>query len=216
MVFCIGTQYAVADNEARETYKMPWLTFMKEVVLENRTTGALGPSSKALAKAVTDIARLSGAKVIVEYGSGEGVFTEAIVEKMDKDAFFIALEVIPSLVEATRKRCPGVNVIHDGAQNAAKYLREAGHDHCDAIVSGLPWTRFDEELQDEILEATWSVLRPGGRFVTFAYAFSPIFPSGHRFFREKLPKRFPKVQRMGPIWKNMPPCHVYIATKPEA
>ncbi len=48
---------------------MPWLTFMKEVIRENKTTGALGPSSKALAEAVTDIAQLSGAKSIVEYGS---------------------------------------------------------------------------------------------------------------------------------------------------
>lgn len=193
---------------------MPWLTFMKEVIRENKTTGALGPSSKALAEAVTDIARLSGAKSIVEYGSGEGVFTEAIYRKMDKDALFIAMEINPVLVEATRKRCPEVKVVHDGAQNARKYLQEYGKDHCDAIVSGLPWTRFDDELQDEVLNATYELLAPGGRFVTFAYAFSPIFPSGRRFFLDKLPKRFPRVNRTGPILKNFPPCHVYIAEKP--
>lgn len=192
---------------------MPWLTFMKEVIRDNRTTGAFGPSSRELAEAVTDLARLPGAKVIVEYGSGEGVFTEAIVRKMDPEACFIALEVNASLVEATRKRCPEVNVIHDGAQHAWKYLQEAGHDHCDAIVSGLPWTRFDGALQDEILDATWNVLGPGGRFVTFAYAFSPMFASGRRFFREKLPRRFTNVKRVGPIWKNVPPCHVYIGEK---
>lgn len=193
---------------------MPWLTFMKEVVKENKTTGALGPSSKALADVVTRMAQLPGCKVIVEYGSGDGVFTEAIVKRMDKDAFFIAMEVNAALVEATRKRCPTVTVIHDGAQNVQKYIETAGYSHCDVIISGLPWTRFEDQLQDEILKATYDVLRPGGRFVTFAYAFSPIFPSGHRFFREKLPKKFPQVQKMGPIWKNIPPCHVYIAQKP--
>ncbi len=192
---------------------MPWLTFMKEVILDNKTTGAFGPSSRELAEAVTDLAHLSDAKVIVEYGSGDGVFTEAIMRKKDPDAFFIAMEVNASLVEATRKRCPGVEVIHDGAQNALKYLREAGHEHCDAIVSGLPWTRFDDDLQNELIEATYNVLRPGGRFVTFAYAMSPMFSSGRRFFRDKLPKRFPGVKRVGPIWKNLPPCHVYIAEK---
>ncbi len=195
---------------------MPWLTFMKEVIRDNRTTGAFGPSSRELAEAVTDLARLSGAKVIVEYGSGDGVFTESILRKMDPDAYFIAMEVSATLVTATKKRCPNVNVIHDGAQNALKYLQKAGHDHCDAIVSGLPWTRFDDGLQDEILEATWNVLGPGGRFVTFAYAMSPVFSSGRRFFREKLPRRFPGVKRVGPIWKNLPPCHVYIAEKPRA
>ena len=138
---------------------MPWLTFMMEVIRENKTTGALGPSSKALAEVVTDIARLSGAKAIVEYGSGEGVFTEAIARKMDDDALFIAMEINPALVEATRKRCPGVNVVYDGAQNALRHLKSSGRDHCDAIVSGLPWTRFDEGLQDEILDATYEVFR---------------------------------------------------------
>ena len=52
---------------------MAWLTFMKEVILENKTTGALGPSSKELAVAITSLANLSESKVIVEYGSGDGV-----------------------------------------------------------------------------------------------------------------------------------------------
>lgn len=193
---------------------MPWLTFMKEVICENKTTGALGPSSKELAEAVTSLARLSGAKVIVEYGSGDGVFTEEIVREMDPDAFFMAMEVNETLVNATRKRCPGVRVIHDGAQNVMKHLQAAGHQSCDAIISGLPWTRFDDDLQDEILEATYNVLSPGGRFVTFAYTTSPLFPSGRRFFKGKLLRRFPKVERIGPVWKNIPPCHVYIAEKP--
>jgi phosphatidylethanolamine/phosphatidyl-N-methylethanolamine N-methyltransferase len=192
---------------------MPWLTFMKEVIRDNKTTGAFGPSSRELAEAVTDLAQLKDAKVIVEYGSGDGVFTEAVLRKISSDAYFIAMEVSPTLVEATKKRCPTANVIHDGAQNALKYLKEAGHEQCDAIVSGLPWTRFDDNLQNEILEATYNVLAPGGRFVTFAYAMSPIFPSGRRFFHDKLPKRFPGTRRVGPIWKNLPPCHVYIAEK---
>lgn len=192
---------------------MPWLTFMKEVVRNNKTTGAFGPSSRELAEAVTDLARLQDAKVIVEYGAGDGVFTEAVVRKMKPDAYFIAMEISAALVEATRKRCPTATVIHDGAQNALKYLKEAGHDHCDAVVSGLPWTRFDDALQNEILEATYEVLAPGGRFVTFAYATSPWFPSGKRFFGDKLPKRFSNVRRVGPIWKNIPPSYVYIAEK---
>lgn len=192
---------------------MPWITFMKEVLHDNKTTGALGPSSKALADAVTNIADLPGAKAIVEYGSGEGVFTEAILQKKDEDSFFVAMEVNPVLVAATKQRCPGVQVVQDSAQNAAKYLQEAGYEHCDVIVSGLPWSRFSDTLQNDILDATFDVLKPGGRFVTFAYAFSPLFQSGRHFFTQKLPAKFPGVERVGPIWKNMPPCHVYVSIK---
>lgn len=193
---------------------MAWLTFMKEVILENKTTGALGPSSKELAVAITSLANLSESKVIVEYGSGDGVFTQEIGRRKNSDAFFMAMEVNEILVKATRKRCPGVTVVHDGAQNVRAHLEKYGHSCCDTIISGLPWTRFDAALQDEILNATYDILCPGGKFLTFAYTSSPLFPGGRRFFKEKLLQRFPKVERVGPIWKNIPPCHVYIACKP--
>ncbi len=190
-----------------------WWTFMKGVFLKNRTTGAIAPSGRRLAEAVTNMAKVEDAKVIIEYGPGTGVFTEVIQKKMSPNACFIALEVNPEFVEATRKRCPGVRVYEDSAQNALKHVQEAGFAHCDVIVSGLPWTRFDDALQDEILEATYNVLRPGGRFVTFSYAMSPYVPSGGKFFRGKLPKRFPKTTVSRPIWNNFPPCLVFIAEK---
>ncbi len=189
------------------------LTFMKEVLLANRSTGAISPSSQQLAHTITDLAEIPGNKVIVEYGPGTAVFTEEILRKKDPDALFFAMEVNERFVEATRQRCPGVTVHHDGAQNTIKYLREAGHEKCDLIISGLPWTRFDDALQNEILDATYDILKPGGRFLTFGYTISPLMPTGRAFFYHKLPGKFGKVRRSSPIWKNFPPCRVYIAEK---
>lgn len=193
---------------------MHTLEFMKEVILANRDTGAFAPSSRALADCITDMARLEGAKVVIEYGPGTGVFTDVIMEKLDPGAYFAAFEVNDAFVKVLKKKFPNTNIYHDGAQNAINYLREAGYEKCDAIISGLPWTRFPESLQDEILDATWEVLAPGGRFVTFAYSFSPLLPSGKRFLHGKLPAKFGKVTKSKPIWKNFPPCSVYIAEKP--
>lgn len=192
---------------------MSWLTFMREVIRENKTTGAIAPSSRELAEAITRMAGLRGAKVIVEYGAGEGVFTRQIMKEMDPDAHFISMEINPHLAAVAQKRCPKAVIINDSAENAIVHLRKAGFDHCDAIVSGLPWTRFNDALQDRILEAAYEVLAPGGRFVTFAYAMSPLVPSGRRFFTGKLPSRFQNVRRIGPVWKNVPPCFVYLCTK---
>jgi len=190
------------------------LTFLKEAVRANRSTGAIAPSSRHLAEKVTDLAGVPRADVIVEYGPGTGVFTETILRKKKPDARFIAMEVNETFVKATRERCPDATVIHDGAQNAARYLREMGCTHCDAIVSGLPWTNFDAALQDEILDATYDVLAPGGRFVTFAYVFSPVMPAGRRFLLHKLPAKFGRVSATRVVWGNLPPCAVYIADKP--
>ncbi|HOV60546.1 MAG TPA: methyltransferase [Candidatus Hydrogenedentes bacterium] len=192
---------------------MPWLTFMKEVIAHNKTTGAFAPSSRELAHAVTDLAEVSKAGVIVEFGSGDGVFTEVILQKKRPDAFFMSLEINPTLAAAAKKRCPEALIIQDSAENVVKHLREAGHEHCDTIVSSLPWTRFEDDLQDRLLQAAWDALAPGGRFVTFAYAMSPYIPSGKRFFEGKLPARFGKIERVGPVWKNMPPSLVYMGRK---
>ena len=207
-LYLLGAECIKEGKEA-----VSWWTFMKEVFLTNQTTGAIAPSGRKLAEAVTDMAQLQGAKVVVEYGPGTGVFTEVIAEKIDPETDFIAMEINPEFVRVTRERCPRARVFEDSAQNTYKYLKEAGYEYCDVIVSGLPWTRFDDQLQDEILEATYKILRPGGRFVTFSYAFSPMMPSGGKFFKTKLPLRFPNTTVSKPMWQNIPPCLVFIAEK---
>ncbi|HOQ88920.1 MAG TPA: methyltransferase domain-containing protein, partial [Candidatus Hydrogenedentes bacterium] len=178
-----------------------------------KTTGAFAPSSRELADAVTDLAGVNTANIIVEFGAGDGMFTEVILEKKKPEAFFLSLEINPTLAAAAKKRCPGALIIQDSAENVARHLRDAGYDHCDTIVSSLPWTRFEEELQDRLLQAAWDALAPGGKFVTFAYAMSPYIPSGKRFFEGKLPARFGKIERVGPVWKNIPPSLVYMGRK---
>lgn len=192
---------------------MSTLTFMKEVFLANKSTGAFAPSSKALAEIVTSATDLQKSKVIVEFGPGTGVFTEAIERKMNPNALFIALEVNEEFVKATRKKCRKVHVYHDGAQNALKYLEQHGKDCCDTIISGLPWSRFSDSLQDEILDATYNLLCPGGKFITFAYSASPYLPSGRKFFQGKLQRKFGKVRKSKQIWKNFPPSVVFISEK---
>lgn len=200
------------SNAEGKGFYFTW-NFMKGVLAKTRTTGALGPSSHALAEEVTNRAQLENADVIVEFGPGTGVFTEVIQAHKKPDAYFMAVEVNPEFARITRERCPGVHVIEGSAADTPKFLREDGHESCDVIVSGLPWTMFPEELQDLILQAAYDALRPGGRFVTFAYTMSPLFHSGKRFFKGKLPAKFPKVTRSRAIWKNFPPAHVYIADK---
>lgn len=189
------------------------LNFMRGVFLANKSTGAIAPSSRALAERVTELAEVEKADVIVEFGPGTGVFTEIVAQRHKPGACFFALEVNESFVEATRKRCPGVDVIHDSAQHVMAHLNRKGFSACDVIVSGLPWTRFDDTLQDSILDATHEALRPGGKFVTFAYSSSPLVPNGRKFFKDKLNAKFAKVYKSDIVWNNFPPAVVFVATK---
>jgi phospholipid N-methyltransferase len=188
------------------------IKFVKEFVLSPKSTGAIAPSSSELANKMTEIANLAMAKTVVEFGSGTGVFTEQILQKIGDDTVFFALEINPVFVEKTQQRCPEALVYQDWASNVKKYLEEHGQEHCDCIVSGLPWTLFSEKEQVQLLQVISSSLKPNGTFVSFTYLGGNLSPGGRRF-KKFLPQHFSKVSRSKMVWNNLPPAFVYSCTK---
>lgn len=188
------------------------MQFLRQFMRNPARTGALAPSSEALADLITASADLPQASVVIEFGPGTGVFTEKILSQLPEGATFFAMELNPDFVAATRARCPGAQVYHDSATQTRRYLERHGHSHCDCIISGLPWAAFGEELQNELLDTIGDILRPGGRFLTFAYLQGLVLPSGMRF-RKKLQSRFARVRTTRIVWANLPPALVYCAEK---
>lgn len=186
--------------------------FLKEYIVSPKHVGALCPSSKLLAELITETARVREAATVVEFGPGTGSFTEQIIKRLQPDARFFAMEINEGFAQTVRKRFPGIQVHHDSAVNTRKYLRQIGVEHCDCIVSGLPFTNFQDELQDELLDTAIDVLRPGGLFVTFAYVMSPCMPNGRRLSR-KLRSRFSRLEKTHVIWRNVLPAFAYCAVK---
>ena len=60
------------------------IEFFKQFLLNPNVTGAIVKSSEELAELITESVNLKKAKVIVELGSGTGVFTKKILEKKRK------------------------------------------------------------------------------------------------------------------------------------
>lgn len=191
---------------------MELLCFLKEYFASPKHVGAPAPSSRALAETVTDAARVAEASVVLEFGPGTGSFTEVIARKLPRGATFIAIEISEEFVRAVRKRCPGVHVVRDSAQNARAHLTALGLTSCDTIISGLPFAVFEDALQDALLDAAVEVLKPGGLFVTFTYFYSPFLPQGRKL-RRKLGARFSRVDRTPIVWRNFLPAFAYRAQK---
>ena len=191
---------------------MNLVQFLKQFVLHTTKTGAVAPSSEGLADLITDTADLHNASAVIEFGTGTGVFTEKILQKIHDETRFFALEINSDFVKVTRKRCPEVVVYQDSAANAKKYLDELGINECDCIICGLPWAAFSEELQNELLDTIIDILGPGGKFLTFAYLQGLLLPAGMRFKR-KLSTRFNSVTKTRTVWLNFPPAFVYCAEK---
>jgi len=188
------------------------LKFAKEFITSPINTGALVPSSDRLAELICESADLKNCSSIVELGPGTGVFTKKILESINKDATFFCIERNHKFVEITRKKCPEINIFEDNAANIEKYVKQLGLEHVDTIVCGLPWANFSVELQNSIMKAVLSSLKPGGTFVTFAYLHGRYMPTGIQF-KKLLEKHFSKVESTDLLWLNIPPAFVYKAKK---
>lgn len=170
--------------------------------------GAIAPSSERLADAMVDWLNWETIQSVIEFGSGTGVFTEAVAERASKETRFIAIERDPKLVEIARERCPDVEIHEDCVSNVVHLAGEAGIDKADAIICGLPWASFSKDLQDRCLQAMFEVLPHGGQFSTFAYWQGLALPSGQRF-RKFLHQNFSSVEQSQTVWRNLPPAFVY-------
>jgi len=191
---------------------MELISFFKEYLVSPKNVGGLTPSSHGLAELITDTADVRRVNSIVEFGPGTGVFTEVIQEKLKPGAKFFAIEISEEFVKTCRKRCPGVKVFHDSASNVRKYMDELGIQQLDCILSGLPFALFEDSLQDELLNAAYDALKPGGVFVTFTYIQSPFLPRGRKF-RKTLEGRFRTLEKTSVVWKNVLPAFAYKAIK---
>ena len=189
-----------------------FMNFFKQFIKDPITTGAIVSSSKDLSELITQTARLDEKKCVVELGPGIGVFTKEIMRRISPQCVFFCLEINQQLVEATRKNCPQAIVYHASAQEIKKYLLQHHQNSCDCIISGLSWALFDQPLQDDLLNALYDSLEPGGVFLTFAYIHGPLFSRGNRF-RKLLNIKFKKVEKTKIIWKNILPAFVYYCTK---
>lgn len=204
--------YIIGDSFTPLVFGMHVIHFIKQFVFHPTKTGALAPSSQSLADLITDAADLSNTSVVIEFGSGTGIFTEKILQKIPKEAMFFVLEINPDFVKATINRCPNVNIYHDSAMHAKKYLYNLDIKECDRIICGLPWASFSKDLQDELLDIIVDILKPGGRFLTFAYLQGLLLPAGIRF-KKKLSARFKNLTKTKTVWLNIPPAFVYCGEK---
>lgn len=184
------------------------LQFLRAFIRNSGQVGAIAPSSPELAALMTDWLDWDKLQCVVEYGSGTGVFTEAIASRLHEGTRFFAVERDPQLAEISRQRCPEVDVYEDCVSRVPAICRDLGIDRVDAVICGLPWAAFPPELQDQLLAAMFEVLPPGGKFATFAYWQGLLLPAGQRF-RKFLKANFSSVEYSPTAWRNLPPAFVY-------
>lgn len=202
-------------KKATDIKKSESALFLSNWIKHPIETGALAPSSRQLAKEMCDSMGITENSVVIELGPGTGPFTEEIFSRMNGKGTYIGFELSPDFIKLLKARFPEHenDFVRRSAESIRDVLEERGlrAKDVDCVISGLPWAIFTKDLQRRILDEVATVLKPGGKFATFAYLQGIILPAGQSF-RSLLNKVFSNVERSKIVWKNLPPAFVYRCT----
>ena len=151
------------------------LTFFREFRRTFKTTGAVAPSGRSLAKSMTRVLDdLPGPRTILEVGPGTGAVTGAIVRRLrpgDRlDLVEINVDFARTLESRFRSDPAWKAVAGQCGVHCCPLEEYAGLDGgYDAVVSGLPFNNFPTELVVGLLDAAIGHVRPGGTLSFFEY-----------------------------------------------
>lgn len=156
---------------------MSWsalLAFVGEFRRNFHATGALLPSSPALARRMTGpMRRHEGAKRILEVGPGTGAFTADVVRHLRRGDRLELLEANPTFVAVLRRRFDTERAfrrVRSQCRLVQGYAPDAiERPPYDYIISGLPMNNFEPELVERILTELVDALVPGGTLSYFEY-----------------------------------------------
>jgi phosphatidylethanolamine/phosphatidyl-N-methylethanolamine N-methyltransferase len=155
--------------------------FLKNWIDKPLMTGAVAPSSPALARLMASHVDPAAPGLVVELGPGTGVVTQALIDRGIAPERIAAVEYSPDFCTLLRGRFPGVHFAQGDAYHVKRALGElvAGRDHpVGAVISGLPL--FTRPLPERVrlLDECFSLMPPGAPFIQFSYALVPPVPHG--------------------------------------
>jgi phospholipid N-methyltransferase len=144
---------------------------------------------------------------MVEYGPGTGVFTSAILARLQPCARLIAIDTSPSFTDhlASAITDERLHVVTGSAADVQHIMAELGLLQADCIISGLPFSTLEPEVATQIIDGSVQILSPDGVFMAYQMRTA---------VRALLERRFDMV-RAAYEWRNIPPCHLYWASKPD-
>lgn len=186
--------------------------FFKRFLQRPFQIASIIPSSKALVEKVSDKIDFRRARVIAEYGPGEGVHSREIAQRMGPDAQLLLFELDPAFSrDLTRQFAgdPRVHVINRDAAHLPDELQRRGIPHCDFILSGIPFSILKIDKKLALLQKTHDALAPGGSFIIYQVTnelkqhASPIFEEADsEYFLQNIPPMFVTVFRKGAAKNN--------------
>lgn len=145
------------------------LSYIKNF-LKDQDVAAIAPSSSFLVCRVCKWIDFDEDQVIVEYGPGNGVFSEFILDHMTAGSTLLLIESNPNFVEMLEEKTADDSraiVVEDRAEHVVDILDAHGIDAVDSVVSGIPFSFLDSDTKHDLLARTRDVLSEDGKFLVY-------------------------------------------------
>ncbi|MCF6350237.1 MAG: methyltransferase [Flavobacteriaceae bacterium] len=180
--------------------------FFKEAIKNIKISGSIVPSSKFLTNAMLKNVDFENAKVIVEFGPGNGIITYEILKRMRPDAVLICFEVNKQFYEHLNKiNDKRLIVLNVSAENIKSEINNLGFTEIDCCISSLPLTNIPNIIGKNILINTRQVLKTNGHFSQFQYSLSFFKKLKSVFNKKNVKIKFEVL--------NIPPAFIYNCKK---
>lgn len=142
--------------------------FFEHAAKDFKRTGAVVPSSKTLATAMTRELALNhnGTATVLEAGGGTGSITQEIVRHLCRGDCLDVYEIDPKFARLMRQRVREDDVFRRSNAAIKVYNRAIEgierYPRYDFLISGLPFANFEPDCVRDIFEIFRDVLKPGG------------------------------------------------------
>ena len=191
---------------------MSLATFARNAIADYRSTAAVVPSSKQLARAMVAPLRGRTPRAVIEFGPGTGVMTRELLALLPPDGTLLAFEISPRFVTYLRETISDsrLQVVSAGAETAAAELRRRGLDKIDGVVSSLGIGLMDSVAADAIFRPLLPCMRAGGAITQFQYVYRMRIHRGfvERFDVGDFMGRYFRSVESTLVLMNLPPAFV--------
>ena len=179
--------------------------FLKESLKSLKTSGTIIPSSRYLVSKLLKGVDFKSAKLVVEFGPGNGKITKDLLKKLHPEATLIVFEINDSfyqtLLNIKDKR---LIVVKKSAASVIEVINEQGFKQIDYIISSLPLTNIPKSITVTILENAFKALKSKGYFMQYQYSLT---------YYAALKDTFNQNVSLGFEALNIPPAFVYTCQK---
>ncbi|MGQ0633543.1 MAG: class I SAM-dependent methyltransferase [Planctomycetaceae bacterium] len=150
--------------------------FFRQYRCRFETTGAVAPSSRFLARALTGpLAHRQGPTRVLEVGPGTGAVTQRIVRLLKPGDQFDLVELNEAFAGLLERRFAVEPEFQRVADRARVHVRPIqtfqAEEPYDIIISGLPLNNFPAELVQDIFAVLLELLAPDGVLSYFEYMY---------------------------------------------